>query len=562
MRNLHRRHKAKAHTFSPRKGAATWKGLPIKAIGPRGGKIVGYSKGKPIYAGSKEAEKLVQKLLDAEAKKKAPQQSPPKPKATAQKLTLDTQPKYVLGAPPKGFPVQKKKHIMWHPGEVPPADWPSKYPGPGAVLQVGFKKQQYVCKLGEFEPKQSTPSMTILFPDGREQHFRNLNDAGDAIKMYHEGLPLDLRPIDKRAHKISLGVKAFKFQNFEAEIRGYHSHIADPASAKTPAQLVEAGEVGSVTDPISAWDFAEPGEVTDFSSLPAPVQVLAKEQEVAALPVGYNLPYVPGAVIKLPTGELAIAKIQTNQDGIQEGRWHLVTEENPEGVTGKDVSVPAPSALAQAKLAKLKLSVAPPPTPVETEEPPKPLIPDFDGPIGPPSLRQALGEGTTLKGEMDGKPYTIVAQRGGYTVRCEGATVDVSSVGAAGQFIAARLAGYASRPAALEAGADLSAYSWESLGLKVDTPDPGANLEESEVRVNVKRPIGQSLAERRQIAEWSTEKFVQVLEDHGIEARAWMKPDKGIFRVYFPGGIACAGLTPSNGAYRSLRMSLANQAWT
>ncbi len=38
-----------------------WAGLPIVAIGPKGGKIVGYNAGgKPIYAGSKQAEKLAQ----------------------------------------------------------------------------------------------------------------------------------------------------------------------------------------------------------------------------------------------------------------------------------------------------------------------------------------------------------------------------------------------------------------------------------------------------------------------------------------------------------------------
>jgi SWI/SNF-related matrix-associated actin-dependent regulator 1 of chromatin subfamily A len=50
------------------KSLGTWQGVPIIAYGPKGGKIVGYDgKGKPIYAGSKESEKLVQK------KRKAPQ---------------------------------------------------------------------------------------------------------------------------------------------------------------------------------------------------------------------------------------------------------------------------------------------------------------------------------------------------------------------------------------------------------------------------------------------------------------------------------------------------------
>ena len=45
-----------------------WGGLDIVAIGPKGGKIVGYdAKGKPIYAGSKKAEKLAQQKLQANA---------------------------------------------------------------------------------------------------------------------------------------------------------------------------------------------------------------------------------------------------------------------------------------------------------------------------------------------------------------------------------------------------------------------------------------------------------------------------------------------------------------
>ena len=45
-----------------------WAGLPIVAIGPKGGKIVGYNAGgKPIYAGSKQAEKLAQAKIQANA---------------------------------------------------------------------------------------------------------------------------------------------------------------------------------------------------------------------------------------------------------------------------------------------------------------------------------------------------------------------------------------------------------------------------------------------------------------------------------------------------------------
>ena len=46
-------------TPSLAKGLGDWQGLPIIAIGPKGGKIVGYTKDqKPIYAGSKKAHAL------------------------------------------------------------------------------------------------------------------------------------------------------------------------------------------------------------------------------------------------------------------------------------------------------------------------------------------------------------------------------------------------------------------------------------------------------------------------------------------------------------------------
>jgi len=59
----------KAHSVTLSKGFGTWDGLPIIAIGPLGGKIVGYSKGKPIYAGSKQAAKLAQQQSQAAAHK-------------------------------------------------------------------------------------------------------------------------------------------------------------------------------------------------------------------------------------------------------------------------------------------------------------------------------------------------------------------------------------------------------------------------------------------------------------------------------------------------------------
>lgn len=42
------------------KSLGSWQGQKIIAIGPKGGKIIGYSKGEPIYAGSAKAQQLVQ----------------------------------------------------------------------------------------------------------------------------------------------------------------------------------------------------------------------------------------------------------------------------------------------------------------------------------------------------------------------------------------------------------------------------------------------------------------------------------------------------------------------
>ena len=52
------------------KSLGSWEGMKIIAIGPKGGKIVGYGKGlKPIYAGSPEAKKLAAQKASAAAKK-------------------------------------------------------------------------------------------------------------------------------------------------------------------------------------------------------------------------------------------------------------------------------------------------------------------------------------------------------------------------------------------------------------------------------------------------------------------------------------------------------------
>ena len=49
----------------------SWAGMKIIAIGPKGGKIVGYGTGhKPIYAGSAAAKKLVGIKNDAQSGKK------------------------------------------------------------------------------------------------------------------------------------------------------------------------------------------------------------------------------------------------------------------------------------------------------------------------------------------------------------------------------------------------------------------------------------------------------------------------------------------------------------
>ena len=81
-----------------KKSHGEWLGLRVVAIGPRGGQIVGYSKGKPIYAGSAQANKMAaSKPAKAETKEATPPAGAPSGLKRWMPVTHDGKDWYVSG---------------------------------------------------------------------------------------------------------------------------------------------------------------------------------------------------------------------------------------------------------------------------------------------------------------------------------------------------------------------------------------------------------------------------------------------------------------------------------
>lgn len=227
-----------------------------------------------------------------------------------------------------GWPIKKGSGKGWvevfYPGEPPPTTgkWPKGIPGPGYTADIYYKGQTYtleilpVLKYGKMAGKTR---FQITYPSGESKEFTSSNAAGDSLYLYHNELDLNMTATEKKANKISLGTKVFKFDQFKEEFAAVQGGEKPSINEMAPAELEKEKVVPEKKKELTETEIIakQPdGIIQDYGVLPQDVKEFL-EAHTYQVPKDWAFALVPGVPVKVttPEGKPAILAAQIDVYG-------------------------------------------------------------------------------------------------------------------------------------------------------------------------------------------------------------------------------------------------------
>lgn len=460
--------------------------LPVIALGPRGGKIVGYGAfHHPIYQGSAEATKLeehrhaaaahhetgnarglVETVRDwlrglgfhsAEAdgphvdvstdegehlsdELHVPFISRTPTKVRFRAADLAKHVGHGLPAPSHAagtrWPVTKGSITVHAPGSAPASGqaW-GAYPGPGYEADVDFKGNKYRVR---FDVADGKFAGTLTLPNGVVEHGASPNKLVDKILLHSRGLPLDTNSYGMK--KLGLAYSAsrlFRFDDFKAEFADHH---ADPLATAPVAKLEEAGLVHPAQTHLDVLDMlkARPdGAVTELACLPVAVQdLLAASSKADVGPDYRGIP--PGVAWKgtMAGQTMLVAAKPAPSGAAQHFLWSWGRSGQPMAV-GTPISLnvltsmarsdqPTLTALLEAPASAAPAAVGSPPPAVQT---PVPGVTVTVPPAAPAFTEGPLPTDTVITKKQAKLGTVTLTVRGKDSFRVEVSTADLEAAG-------------------------------------------------------------------------------------------------------------------------------------